>query len=77
MFWQFTIFLRYNNNVMKIWNMLIVVKHRVSWRGAELTMIAYKLSILYYTLKLWHDYLYQLVQDCLKFSLITTISGYK
>jgi len=27
-FRQFTFFLRYDNNVMTIWNMLIVVKHR-------------------------------------------------
>jgi len=27
-FWQFTIFLRYDNNVMTIWNMLIVVSNR-------------------------------------------------
>jgi len=29
------------------------------------------------SLRLWHNFLYQLVQDCLKLSLITTISGYK
>jgi len=29
-FWQFTIFLRYATNLMTIWNILIVVKHRES-----------------------------------------------
>jgi len=36
---------------MLIWNMLIVVKHlRVSWHGAELTLIAKKFNFIPYVI---------------------------
>ena len=83
--WEFTILLRYDNNVMTIWNMLIVVKYR-KWVEAEPNWRYLLKNFRFYTIcnnnevdnaNKGMNFLYQLVQDCLKLSLIPTISGYK
>jgi len=86
MCWQFSIFLRYDNNVMTIWNMLIVVCNLST--ESQLTLsrtddfclktfdfIPYAILIMWTTqIMAW---LFVSVQYCLKLYVITTISGNK